>query len=120
MKTVITAARLFTPLECIELPVVVIENGRFLSVGSRLEMEVPQDSRQFDFPDAVLVPGFIDIHIHGGAGHDVMETDSLALAAIEGHMARHGVTSYLPTTVTAPEDCILRALEFLGKKISRQ
>src|SRR5437660_9740087 len=121
MKTVITAARLFTPLECIESPVVVVEDGRFLSsVGSRLEMEVPQNSRQFDFPDAVLVPGFIDIHIHGGAGHDIMETDSAALAAIERHMARHGVTSYLPTTVTAPEDRILRALEHLGQRISRR
>ena len=121
MKTVITAARLFTPLECIESPVVVVEDGRFLSsVGSRLEMEVPQNSRQFDFPDAVLVPGFIDIHIPGGAGHDIMETDSSALVAIERHMARHGVTSYLPTTVTALEDRILRALEFLGKRISRQ
>ena len=118
MKTVITAARLFTPLDCIESPVVVVEDGRFLSVGSRLEMEVPQDARQFDFPDAVLVPGFIDIHIHGGASHDVMETDSSALVAIERHMARHGVTSYLPTTVTAPQDRIVRALEFLGKKIS--
>ncbi len=120
MKTIITAARLFTPLECIESPVVAIEDGRILTVGTRLEMEVPQDARLFDFPDAILAPGFIDLHIHGGAGHDVMETDPSALAAIERHMARHGVTSYLPTTVTAPEERILRALEFLGKRISRQ
>lgn len=120
MKTVITAARLFTPLECIESPIVIVEDGRILNVGSRQGTEIPQDARHLDFPDAVLVPGFIDLHIHGGAGHDVMETDSSALAAIECHMARHGVTSYLPTTVTAPEDRILRALEFLGERISRQ
>lgn len=119
MKTVITAARLFTPLECLESPVVVVEDGRILNVGFRLDMQLPQDARHFDFPDAVLAPGLIDIHIHGGAGHDVMEPDSSALAAIERHMARHGVTSYLPTTVTAPEDRILRALEFLGKRIAR-
>src|SRR5437016_5356893 len=120
MKTVITAARLFTPLECIDSPVVVIEEGCILAVDSRQNMEIPLHARRFDFPDSVIAPGFIDIHVHGGSGHDVMETDSTALAAIERHMARHGVTSYLPTTVTAPEDRILRALEHLGKRISRR
>jgi N-acetylglucosamine-6-phosphate deacetylase len=120
MKTVITATRLFTPLECIESPVVVVEDGRILAVDSRQNMEAPTNAKYLDFPDAILVPGFIDIHVHGGSGQDVMETDASALAAIERHTARHGVTSYLPTTVTAPEDRILRALEYLGKRISRQ
>jgi N-acetylglucosamine-6-phosphate deacetylase len=120
MKTVITAARLFTPLECIESPVVVIEDGRILAAGSRQNIEVSLDARHFDFPDSILVPGFIDVHVHGGSGHDVMETDPAALAAVERHMARHGVTSYLPTTVTAPEARILSALEHLGKRISQQ
>jgi len=60
----------------------------------------------------------MDIHIHGGAGHDVMEADPAALPAIERHMVKHGVTSYLPTTVTAPEASILAALERLGKAIA--
>jgi N-acetylglucosamine-6-phosphate deacetylase len=120
VKTVITAAQLFTPLERIESPVVVIEDGRILAVDSRQNIETPSDSQHLDFPGMVLAPGFIDVHVHGGAGHEVMEPDSAALAAIERHMARHGVTSYLPTTVTAPEDRILRALEHLGKRISRQ
>src|SRR5947207_10337593 len=120
MRTVTTEARPFTPLECIDSPIIVIEDGRILAVDSRQNMEAPLDARHFDFPDSILAPGFIDIHVHGGYGHDVMETDSAALAAIERHMARHGVTSYLPTTVTAPEDRILRALEHLGKRISRQ
>ncbi|HEV3315666.1 MAG TPA: hypothetical protein VG488_01805, partial [Candidatus Angelobacter sp.] len=119
-KIVITAARLFTPLECIESPVVVIEDGRILAAGSRQNIEVPLDARHFDFPDSILAPGFIDVHVHGGSGHDVMETDPAALAAIERHMARHGVTSYLPTTVTALEERILSALEYLGKRISQQ
>jgi N-acetylglucosamine-6-phosphate deacetylase len=120
MKIAITADRLFTPLVCIESPVVVIEDGRILAVDSRNHLEVPADARRVDFPDCVLSPGFIDIHVHGGSGHDVMETDAGAMAAIERGMARHGVTSYLPTTVTAPEDRILRALEHLGKRISSQ
>jgi N-acetylglucosamine-6-phosphate deacetylase len=120
VKTVITAAQLFTPLECIESPVVIIEDGRILAADSRENIEAPSGGQHLDFPGMVLAPGFIDVHVHGGAGHDVMETDSSALQAIERHMAKHGVTSYLPTTVTAPEDRILRALEHLGKRISHR
>src|SRR5437763_13829070 len=120
MKTVITAARLFTPIECIELPLVTIEDGHIAALVSREHTELPSNARHIDFPGMVLAPGFIDIHIHGGAGHDVMEADSSALATIEAGMARHGVTSYLPTTVTAPEDRLLHALEHLGKSVASQ
>ncbi len=119
MKTVITAAALFAPLEVIQSPVVVIEDGCILSIGSREQTELPTGAHHLDFPGSVLAPGFIDIHIHGGSGHDVMEQDDSALEAVERGIALHGVTSYLPTTVTAPEDRILKSLEHLGKAIAR-
>ncbi len=119
MKTAITAGTLFTPLQQVGSPVVIIEEGRIVSAGPREQLEIPANARNLDFPDLVLAPGFVDVHIHGGSGHDVMEPDASALAAIEAGMAAHGVTSYLPTTVTAPEDRILRALEHLGKAISK-
>jgi len=119
MKTVITAATLYTPTEQIDSPVVVSEDGRVLSIESRKHRELPAGARHIDFPGMVLVPGFIDIHIHGGAGHDVMEAEPSSLAAIETAMARTGVTSYLATTVTAPEDRLLHALEHLGKAASK-
>jgi N-acetylglucosamine-6-phosphate deacetylase len=59
----------------------------------------------------------IDIHIHGGAGHDVMEADGASLPAVESLIAKHGVTSYFPTTVTAPIDQTLSALERLAVAI---
>src|SRR5215470_14899440 len=119
MKIVITAASLFTPLELVESPVVVIEDGRVTAAKPRHQMEVPASTRHFDFPEMTVAPGFIDVHIHGNAGHDVMEADDSALAAIERSLAKHGVTAYLPTTVSAPEERILRALEHLGKAVSR-
>jgi N-acetylglucosamine-6-phosphate deacetylase len=72
-----------------------------------------------DFGDAILAPGLIDIHIHGGAGHDVMEGSDEGLAAIERMLAQHGVTSYCPTTVTGPLDATLKSLEALGKAVKR-
>src|SRR5579864_4951247 len=115
MKTTITASRLIIPVKVIEHPVLVLEDEHILSVGPRSEISVAKNLRHYDFPDAILAPGFIDIHIHGGNGHDVMETSNSALAAIERGMLQHGVTSYLATTVTAPLAETLRSLEHLGK-----
>jgi N-acetylglucosamine-6-phosphate deacetylase len=117
MAFALTARQLFTPLEKVESPVLVIEGGGIAAFGCRESMEIPSGLRLLDLGDAVLVPGFIDVHIHGGAGHDVMETDSEALAAIEKHLFQHGVTSYFPTTVTAPIDQTLSALEKLAQAI---
>ena len=115
MKTVITAARLVTPQERIESPRVIVEDGRIAALDSREALPAPTGARELDFSGLILAPGFIDIHVHGGAGHDVMEPDDGALAAIERHMVRHGVTSYLATTVTAPREKIIRALEHLSQ-----
>ena len=119
MKTVITAARLLTPTEAIEQPVLIVEDERIATLGSRQQLTIPNGARHHDFPGKILVPGFVDVHIHGGSGHDVMELDASALAAIERGMFKHGVTSYLPTTVTAPMAETLRSLEHLGKAIRR-
>jgi N-acetylglucosamine-6-phosphate deacetylase len=115
MKTAITAARLLTPLDVIEHPVLMVEDGVIVAVGSRSHMPLPANVQLREFPGALLAPGFIDVHIHGGSGHDVMETDSSALGVIERGMLEHGVTSYLATTVTAPLPATLRSLEHLGK-----
>jgi N-acetylglucosamine-6-phosphate deacetylase len=120
MKTVITAGRLFTPTEQIESPFLMIEDGQVLAVGSQRESELPASGRHLDFPGMVLAPGFIDIHIHGGGGHDVMEADPQGLAAIEAHMVRTGVTSYLVTTVTAPRERLLKALDHLGRHVGQK
>ena len=118
MKTVITARRLITPIDEIDAPVVVIEDGYIAALHSRGLKETPDSARHLDFPGLTLAPGFIDVHVHGGAGHDVMENNPSSLQAIQHHMARHGVTGYLPTTVTAAQDNILRALEHLGKAVA--
>src|SRR3954468_24552356 len=107
----LTATTLFTPLKRIEQPLLLVEDGVVVEVTSQTRREIPQDCRVVDFCDGVLVPGFIDIHIHGGAGHDVMEPAADALPPIEQLLATHGVSSYFPTTVTAPIDVTLAALE---------
>ena len=57
-----------------------------------------------------VVPGFVDVHIHGAGGHDVMEATPRALDRITSTVARHGTTSIVATTVTAPWKKLARAL----------
>jgi N-acetylglucosamine-6-phosphate deacetylase len=63
--------------------------------------------------DDYVIPGFIDLHVHGGAGKDVMEGGD-AVRSIAAVHARHGTTSMLATTMTAPPEDIDLALRAIG------
>ena len=68
----------------------------------------------------MIAPGYVDLHIHGSAGYDVMDDHVEVLPTIEKLLVRHGVTSYFPTTVTAPMDMTLRALDRLADAIEKR
>ncbi len=119
MQTLVSAPLAFTPLRRIHQPRLLIEDGRILRVGSRDDLVAPTTAQVRDFPNGILAPGFIDLHLHGGAGRDVMEGTPEALATVEHFLARRGVTAYLPTTVTAPLEATLRSLERLADAIQR-
>jgi len=63
--------------------------------------------------DDYILPGFIDLHVHGGAGRDMMEGGDAPHAIARIH-ARHGTTSLLATTMTAPPEDIVSALRAVG------
>ena len=112
-----TARRLLTPTDTVEHPLVLVEQGRVLEISAPSSRQLPAGISVCDFRDGVMAPGYVDLHIHGSAGYDVMDDAAEALPAIEQLLARHGVTSYFPTTVTAPMDTTLRALERLADAI---
>lgn len=67
-----------------------------------------------DLHGAYVIPGLVDVHSHGAAGADVSDGDAAALPALSRWYARHGVTSWCPTTMSLPEAELLRSLETLG------
>ncbi len=111
---VFTAAQLISGDKPLARPLLFIEAGKIVEIASRDSRQVPAGARLCDLGAGSIAPGYIDLHIHGSAGHDVMESDPDTLPAIERFLVRHGVTSYYPTTVTAPIETILRALERLA------
>jgi N-acetylglucosamine-6-phosphate deacetylase len=119
---VLCANRLYTPQEEIQDPLLFIEDGLIAAVSSRAQQEVPNNATVIDFTsddlaDAILAPGFVDIHMHGSAGLDVMRAAPAELPHLNKFLAAHGVTGYFPTTVAAPLDQTYRALERLADAI---
>jgi N-acetylglucosamine-6-phosphate deacetylase len=118
---VVSANRLYTPQEEIAGALVFIEDGIISSVSSRAESEIPRNATVIDlessFDNAILVPGFIDIHMHGGAGIDVMRAARTELPRLHKFLATHGVTGYFPTTVAAPLDETCQSLARLADEI---
>jgi N-acetylglucosamine-6-phosphate deacetylase len=115
MRTVITAEQLWDGTSLLDHPVVVVEDGRISSIGVLSTIEIPAQARVVDYPGATLAPAFLDVHIHGAAGHDLMEASPEALRAVGSFLASRGTGGYLATTVTAPLDVTLRALSGLAK-----
>jgi N-acetylglucosamine-6-phosphate deacetylase len=115
---------LYTPLEEIRNAVVFVEDGVISKVTSRERQEIPQQAQIVDygaeFPDCILAPGFVDIHIHGGAGVDAMRASANDLPRLNRFLATRGVTGYFPTTVGARMDEICAALEQLADAIGPQ
>ncbi|MGB8596984.1 MAG: N-acetylglucosamine-6-phosphate deacetylase [Candidatus Sulfotelmatobacter sp.] len=118
---VLCAHRLYTPWEELRNPLVFIEDGIISAVSSRAEREIPKNATEIDFtreiPDAILAPGFVDIHMHGGAGLDVMRASPAELPRLNKFLTTHGVTGYFPTTVAAPLDQTCAALERIADAI---
>jgi len=119
MQTVVTAERLWDGTTLHQHPLILIEDGRIDSIATRESSELPAGARVLDYPGATIGPSFFDVHIHGAAGHDVMEATPPALEAVGRFLASRGTAAYLATTVTASLDATVRALDGLANEIAK-
>jgi N-acetylglucosamine-6-phosphate deacetylase len=113
--TAIYASRIFTPQEQLTDSVILTEDGRIIAIGHRDEVKIPQGAIDYIAAGMIVAPGFVDVHIHGAGGHDVMEATPAALDCITSTVARYGTTSLLATTVTASVDQTCRSLEGIAQ-----
>ena len=120
-KLAIYTKKVITPERVIPQGVVLIEGKKILEVDNRFTVHF--DDREFEIyhcENSTLVPGFVDIHIHGSNGRDVMEGTREAVEVISRFLAGHGTTAYLATTVTASPFATLQAVESLGRLIPEE
>ena len=92
---------------------VLVADGRIAS------LDVAVADEEFDLGGATLLPGFIDVHIHGAVGVDVMDATADDLSAMSEYLASQGVTSWLPTFVPASDENYASAIGAISEAAKR-
>lgn len=90
-----------------------IREGRIASLSAP-ETRRAAASTTLDATGCIVLPGFIDLHIHGVSGHDIMDATPDTLAAISEFLVSHGTTAFMPTTMTATPAETLAAVANVG------
>jgi N-acetylglucosamine-6-phosphate deacetylase len=108
---VIDADAVLSPADNFSPGRIVIRNDRFEAAGFPTDVRVPDNAERMDASGLTVVPGFIDPHIHGSGGADAMDATFDSMNTISRALARHGTTSFLPTTVSAPPEILAPVLE---------
>jgi len=109
--SVIKNGVVITPSKTIEKGVVVFEDGKITAVGQKNRVKVPRNAKLINASGKIVAPGFVDIHIHGGKGRDVMDASYEAVKDIAKFVVTHGTTSFVLTTISAPRPDLLRTVK---------
>lgn len=89
----------------------LVYDANILDSVSQSNLDLSQFDQVIDAKGLLVLPGFIDVHHHGYSGYDTMDDMDVALQTISNKVVENGVTSFLPTTMTMPQDQIQKALD---------
>ena len=88
---------------------ILVSNGKIIAVSdSKIKVD---DALELNAKGMYISPGFIDIHVHGGGGHDFMDGTKEAFLKIAETHAKYGTTAMLPTTLTSEKEGLLQTLD---------
>jgi len=120
-RLLIHNARLFTPNHAGLTGWLLIENGliRAIGFGNTPDFSYDTSIHVLDAQGDNLLPGFIDLHVHGAMGHELMDASTSGLEEMARFYASHGVTSFLATTWTASRSSTLKALQLVKQMQGR-
>lgn len=108
-QKIILGNKIVTPLKTIENGIVIVNDGMIEYVGKE-KKAADLASYSNVYKGEYIVPGFIDIHCHGGNGYDTMDSTQEALKEISKFKAKNGCTGFLATTVTSSMKETVKAL----------
>lgn len=97
-----------------------VGSGDYVPPGGRLPDGRPPDGQMLDFGANWVCPGFIDLHVHGGAGYDLMDGTPAAVGAVAQFHARGGTTAFLGVTMSAGRSRLKQVLAAAAEYRRRQ
>lgn len=114
--------KVITPFRVLERGVVSVAGGKIVAVASVEEAEAhtPEGAAVIDADGLVVAPGFIDLHLHGGGGADVLDETEGALDVIARTHAAGGATGIVPSVLTCTPAALTGALERIAAAMARQ
>ncbi|MGF7037522.1 N-acetylglucosamine-6-phosphate deacetylase [Mucilaginibacter lappiensis] len=101
--------KIITPYRIIPNGTVLVKDGVIVEVAAG-DIAV-EGVKEIDAKGQFIAPGFIDLHVHGGGGHDFMDGSEIAFLEIAKIHARYGTTSMLPTTLTSEHEDLMQTIE---------
>jgi len=111
--------KVMTPRGIMEDGSVLIEGARIKAIGKTSDIEFAGEGEVIDAAGKWVLPGFIDLHCHGGKGCDTMDGTLSDIETIAKYHAGGGTTAFLPTTASSSLEAILRALEAVREARSK-
>lgn len=118
--TLLRGARLVLPQRIAEGASLLIENERITRIFEQDADVNAHAAKTLDLAGLTLLPGFIDVHIHGAVGVDTMEATASDLHRVARFLARNGVTAWMPTLVPAPVEDYRRAVNAIETFMNEQ
>lgn len=94
---------------------VLVQDGIITKIVEDKYKEELAGDKVVNLEGKIVIPGFVDVHIHGCDGADLMDCSTESLEKMARFVATRGVTNFLPTTLTAPKDELKRALACAGE-----
>lgn len=103
---------IITPFQLLEDRIIIIEKGKIIAITDKKEdLALLKNVEIIEAQNKFIVPGYIDIHVHGGGGSDVMDGEYEAIKQVATTHSRFGTTAFLPTTMTMTKDKIIKSLK---------
>lgn len=120
-RLIITNGTIITPFQLINGKAIIVEKGKILEIKNEEEINnlILNGAEVFEAKNKFVVPGYIDIHVHGGGGSDVMDGNYEAINQIAIAHSHFGTTSFLPTTMTMSKDKIIRSLRSICEAVKK-
>lgn len=120
-RIIIINGTIITPFRLVSGKAIIVEKGKIIEIANKEELNaaILTGAEIIEAQDKFVVPGYIDIHVHGGGGSDVMDGEYEAISQIAITHSRFGTTAFLPTTMTMSKDKIIRSLRSICEAVKK-